>query len=474
MKGTPVGSEEKQKIVTHILATNRETRTVSIKQLAADLKRSGSAISIIAADLDARGLLDRQCMHVYKKDGQRCPRMVSARRRGDFSVAGCEVYHSERIETDRAAGDDRAGEVHSYVASSNDPPPPPPRCDAAAPLAFDGVQLEVVEADGEKWVTLRSAFAPFGKEVEEQVRRLKGWLVWAGTPFLDGKPNRDGTVRREMLRPDGEPDTMKGEDLRKCLIRPLAGPNSGRGSGAKPTWCVRAQKLAGVIADLDSRGMPTAIADRHAHWKRNLADAVNDYLTLGVAVNEKKHQGLTAEDLARALAEDKAERRRELADERRFTLQLFASIANGGPRQRRVHEPDDAQQNLYEQSVAEQPRERLYQIDNVVTDARRGMPRGLKSAIDRRLVSIVAIRHRMIGDSRYGAKNRDYVRFPDGNFEIWGLNAKAVQFLVIECRKAAAAPSLTAFLESIQPVGRGTWTTWKYQEGLAPSVVVMQ
>jgi len=75
-----------------------------------------------------------------------------------------------------------------------------------------GLPLEVVEGE---WVTLRSLFEPFGKDVSKQIGRLETWA-----------------------------------NVEKMLIRPRSGSTDPR---AKEAWCIDRRHVAQAIAELGPR-----------------------------------------------------------------------------------------------------------------------------------------------------------------------------------------------------------------------------
>jgi hypothetical protein len=109
-----------------------------------------------------------------------------------------------------------------------------------------GLPLEMVEGD---WVTLRSLFEPFGKEVHKQIARLETWAK----------------LGKVQLRPRGAPGNLPESEVRT----------------------IHRTHVAQAIAELDTRGMDEDILKGFIAFKRECADALDAYFTKGVAENPR-------------------------------------------------------------------------------------------------------------------------------------------------------------------------------------------
>lgn len=144
------------------------------------------------------------------------------------------------------------------VAIADTIPPPPPSvpveepgpAPALATLSFDGDALEVVEIDGEGWVSLPSLLRPFGKRVDATKGLLEGWA----------------RVRVEFVAPIQD------------------GSNDPR---AKATTLLHADDAPLLVARLDGRGMDEVTKSKHARYLRECAAVLTAYFTRGVAVNPR-------------------------------------------------------------------------------------------------------------------------------------------------------------------------------------------
>lgn len=115
-----------------------------------------------------------------------------------------------------------------------------------------GLPLEVVE---DEWVTLRSVFGPFGKEVGEQLPRLQEWA---------------------------------GEKLRKFpLPSQTVEGNQAKRASSLQTWCIRWRAVPMAIAELPIRGMSEEIRAGLVRFKRECEDALAAYFFDGRAENPR-------------------------------------------------------------------------------------------------------------------------------------------------------------------------------------------
>ncbi|HEY4117389.1 MAG TPA: hypothetical protein VGM56_06015 [Byssovorax sp.] len=80
-----------------------------------------------------------------------------------------------------------------------------------SPEHVDGAALEVVELDGEGFVTLRSLYAPFGKRVDNQVAQLETWATLRKIQV----PSRKGAGNL----PDPEPLCIAYRDAPLAIAR---------------------------------------------------------------------------------------------------------------------------------------------------------------------------------------------------------------------------------------------------------------
>lgn len=139
------------------------------------------------------------------------------------------------------------------VATADTIPPPAPSVPveepgrALATLTFDGDELEVVEIDGEGWVSLPSLLRPFGKRADH------------------AKPLYEGWARTTLFR----------DPARRGL------------PGYQRSLLVHVDDAPLLVARLDGRGMAPATKAKHARYLREVAGVLGDYFGRGVAVNPR-------------------------------------------------------------------------------------------------------------------------------------------------------------------------------------------
>lgn len=158
-----------------------------------------------------------------------------------------------------------------------------------AEMVFDGDALEVVELDGEGWVSLPSLLRPFGKRVDHAKGLLDGWA----------------RTRVEFVAPRQEVS------------------NDHR---AKATTLVLAAHVSLLIARLDHRGMDEATKSKHARYLREVAKVLFDYFTRGVAVNPRAAAAPDTWAAIQALAGGTLQLR-QAVDETRATAESAKEIA---------------------------------------------------------------------------------------------------------------------------------------------------
>lgn len=148
-----------------------------------------------------------------------------------------------------------------------------------------GQSLEVV--DGE-WVTLRSLFEPFEKEVSKQVDRLDTWANLQKVRL----PSRGGAEKRAENLPPSE------------------------------TWTIHRSHVAMAIAELDPRGMSPSVRDGLIRYKRVCAPALDDYFSRGSRGNASTPVAYDA--LVSGLNQGRVSDHSYLVDEVRLTAQRVA------------------------------------------------------------------------------------------------------------------------------------------------------
>ena len=119
-------------------------------------------------------------------------------------------------------------------------------------VKFHGDELEVVEFDGEGWVSFPSLLRPFVKRADSVATMLEGWA----RTRVARVPSRTGAL-------------------------------DGRGGGVQETIVVHRDDAPLVIARLDRRGMDEEMKERHTLYLKECAKVLAEYFTRGVAVNPR-------------------------------------------------------------------------------------------------------------------------------------------------------------------------------------------
>jgi hypothetical protein len=127
---------------------------------------------------------------------------------------------------------------------------------ALAPLVFDGDTLEVIELDGEGWVSFPSLLRPFGKRAVAYAGLLDGWARTR---------------------------------IEKVASRTTA--LDGRGGGAQDTTLLHFEDAPMAIARLDRRGMEEDVKAKHTRYLKECAKVLADYFLRGRAENPRAAGG---------------------------------------------------------------------------------------------------------------------------------------------------------------------------------------
>jgi hypothetical protein len=121
-----------------------------------------------------------------------------------------------------------------------------------ASLVFDGDTLEVIELDGEGWVSFPSLLRPFGKRADSYLGLLDGWA----RTRQERVPSRTGAF-------------------------------DGRGGGLQLTTLLHFEDAPMAIARLDRRGMEDDAKAKHTRYLKECAKALADYFLRGRAENPR-------------------------------------------------------------------------------------------------------------------------------------------------------------------------------------------
>lgn len=388
------------------------------------LKYPRGAVGNVLREADRAGLLQRRCTYKWS-DGSRCGRELLGDQLGYVQRTLCGQHYErngrkvvEEKPTLRTAPKPALAPVVELVPEVVQPEPEE-TVTMLSTVVVDGDQLEVLTLDDTGWVTLRSLFGPFGKRVDEQVERLRGWVL--------------------------------PEDLRKVLLPARPGSTDSRG---KVGWIIAEKLVLGAIAELDSRGMPDALRTKHASYKRTCAAALNAYFS-GVTSSQAmvsrptESPRLVDNDDLEALIQKKV-------DESRLAHRIGAGDKIKGWIEKLV----DARVK----TLLAQPREGYIEADPTLFQLkeirREALARGMNISLDR--ISKIGVALKLIGDGKYGAIHE--AKSPSGGewyTHTFGVNYDGREAILEAVKTIPPRGNFESFLDGLVPVGAGDWDRWQ-------------